>query len=32
MALPLGVVRLGRYGGEGGGVPSAEACQPDPTL
>lgn len=32
MALPLGVVRLGRYGGPAGGPPSSEACQPDPAL
>jgi prepilin-type N-terminal cleavage/methylation domain-containing protein len=32
MALPLGVVRLGRYGGAADGPPSSDACQPDPTL
>jgi hypothetical protein len=32
MALPLGVVRLGRYGGAADGSPDSAACQPDPTL
>lgn len=32
MALPLGVVRLGRYGGAAGGRPDSTACSPDPTL
>lgn len=32
MALPLGVVRMGRYGGAEGGPPSSAACEPDPTL
>lgn len=32
MALPLGVVRLGRYGGAEGGAPESSACRPDPAL
>ncbi len=32
MALPLGVVRLGRYGGPVGAAPDSAACLPDPTL
>ncbi|MCT0218633.1 GspH/FimT family protein [Synechococcus sp. CS-1329] len=32
MAPPLGVVRLGRYGGAPGGHPDSAACRPDPTL
>ena len=31
MGLPLGVVRLGRYASQGGGVGSG-ACRPDPAL
>lgn len=29
MALPIGVLRLGRYGGDAGGPVSAEACRRD---
>ncbi|KMM16862.1 hypothetical protein, partial [Synechococcus sp. GFB01] len=29
MALPIGVLRLGRYAGGSSGLPSAEACQRD---
>lgn len=32
MAPPLGVVRLGRYGGAPGGRPDSDSCRPDPTL
>lgn len=32
IALPLGIVRLGRYGGTGEGAPNSAACGPDPTL
>ncbi|APD47553.1 MULTISPECIES: GspH/FimT family pseudopilin [Synechococcaceae] len=32
MALPLGIVRLGRYGGASGSRPDSSLCQPDPTL
>lgn len=32
MALPLGVVRLGRYGPEGGAGANPAACRPDATL
>ncbi|MCP9885119.1 GspH/FimT family protein [Synechococcus sp. ATX 2A4] len=32
IALPLGVVRLGRYGGAGQAPPDSAACSPDPTL
>jgi prepilin-type N-terminal cleavage/methylation domain-containing protein len=32
MALPLGIVRLGRYGGPAQGTPDSAACQPDPAL
>ncbi len=32
MALPLGVVRLGRYAGAADGPPESAACQPDPEL
>jgi hypothetical protein len=32
MALPLGIVRLGRYGGSPSGVPDSTLCQPDTTL
>ncbi|QPN58679.1 GspH/FimT family protein [Synechococcus sp. CBW1002] len=32
MALPLGVVRLGRYGGDPGATPISDQCRPDPTL
>ena len=32
MALPLGVVRVGRYGGAPGGRPDSSACSPDSTL
>jgi prepilin-type N-terminal cleavage/methylation domain-containing protein len=32
MALPLGVVRLGRYTGPLEGAPDATACRPDPLL
>ncbi len=32
MALPLGVVRVGRYGGAPGDRPDSSACSPDPTL
>lgn len=32
MALPLGVVRLGRYEGEAVATPSASACVADPNL
>ncbi|MCT0212083.1 MULTISPECIES: GspH/FimT family pseudopilin [Synechococcales] len=32
MALPLGIVRLGRYGGSADGTPESELCQPDPSL
>ena len=32
MALPLGVVRLGRYAGDPEGSPDSAACLPDPAL
>jgi prepilin-type N-terminal cleavage/methylation domain-containing protein len=32
MALPLGVVRLGRYQGNPTAPPSSSACEPDPSL
>ncbi|CAK6699447.1 MULTISPECIES: GspH/FimT family protein [unclassified Synechococcus] len=32
MALPLGVVRVGRYGGAPGGRPDSSACSPDSSL
>ncbi|MCP9771623.1 GspH/FimT family pseudopilin [Synechococcus sp. Tobar12-5m-g] len=32
MALPLGIVRLGRYGGGPSGAPDSTLCQPDSTL
>ncbi|CAK6692248.1 GspH/FimT family protein [Synechococcus sp. BA-124 BA4] len=32
MALPLGVVRLGRYQGAADGPPDSTACRPDPEL
>jgi prepilin-type N-terminal cleavage/methylation domain-containing protein len=32
MALPLGVVRLGRYQGAADGPPDSTACRPDPNL
>ena len=32
MALPLGVVRLGRYGGDPTSSPDSNACLPDPSL
>ena len=32
MALPLGIVRLGRYGANPAAGPRAEACSPDPQL
>jgi prepilin-type N-terminal cleavage/methylation domain-containing protein len=32
MALPLGVVRLGRYQGDPQAPPSSGACEPDPSL
>jgi hypothetical protein len=32
MALPLGIVRLGRYGGSPSGAPDSTLCQPDTTL
>ncbi len=32
MALPLGFVRVGRYGGAAEGPPDAGACQPDASL
>lgn len=31
-SLPLGVLRLGRYGAQPGGSPQASQCRPDPTL
>ncbi|MFY8150031.1 MAG: GspH/FimT family protein [Prochlorococcaceae cyanobacterium] len=32
LSLPLGVVRLGRYGGDPAAPPSSQDCLPDPTL
>jgi hypothetical protein len=32
MALPLGIVRVGRYGANPAAGPRAEACTPDPQL
>jgi prepilin-type N-terminal cleavage/methylation domain-containing protein len=32
LALPLGIVRVGRYQGATTGPPDSEACRPDPTL
>ena len=32
MALPLGIVRVGRYGANPAAGPRAEACKPDPQL
>jgi hypothetical protein len=32
MALPLGLVRLGRYAGPGGGPSESAACESDPLL
>lgn len=32
VALPLGIVRLGRYGAEPDQLPNSQACLPDPTL
>jgi hypothetical protein len=32
MALPLGVVRLGRYAGDPTATPSSAACEVDPSL
>ncbi len=32
LALPLGIVRLGRYSGGDGTAPSSAACLPDPSL
>ena len=32
MALPLGVVRLGRYSGDPAATPSSAACEVDPSL
>ncbi len=32
MALPLGIVRVGRYGANPAAGPKAEACTPDPQL
>ncbi len=32
LALPLGIVRLGRYGAEPTEPPDSQACLPDPTL
>ena len=32
MALPLGIVRVGRYGSKPAAGPRAEACTPDPQL
>ena len=32
MALPLGIVRVGRYGADPAAGPRAEACTPDPQL
>ena len=32
MALPLGIVRVGRYGANPAAGPRAEACRPDPQL
>jgi hypothetical protein len=32
MALPLGVVRLGRYAGDPSATPSSAACEVDPSL
>ena len=32
MALPLGVVRVGRYSGDPNAAPNSSACLPDPSL
>ncbi len=32
IALPLGLVRLGRYAGPDGGLAESAACEPDPLL